>query len=94
MSQPILFCSPTIITGDEDATPFVSDVLVADGLITEIGHDLAIPDGTRKIDAKGYMLCPGFIDMHAHSDLYLLTHPAHEAKISQGCTVGPLKSAC
>jgi hypothetical protein len=25
--------------------------------------------------------------MHAHSDLYLLTNPDHEAKITQGCTV-------
>ncbi len=25
--------------------------------------------------------------MHAHSDLYLLTNPSHEAKITQGCTV-------
>ena len=32
------------------------------------------------------MLSPGFIDMHAHSDLQLLTHPAHYAKISQGVT--------
>ena len=32
------------------------------------------------------VLSPGFIDMHAHSDLQLLTHPAHYAKISQGVT--------
>ena len=41
----------------------------------------------RQVDARGWVLCPGFIDMHAHSDLYLLTHPAHEPKISQGCTL-------
>lgn len=41
----------------------------------------------RQVDAQGWVLCPGFIDMHAHSDLYLLTHPTHEPKISQGCTL-------
>lgn len=32
------------------------------------------------------MLAPGFIDMHAHSDLHLLTEPGHFPKISQGIT--------
>ena len=32
------------------------------------------------------MLAPGFIDMHAHSDLRLLTDPGHFPKISQGVT--------
>ena len=83
----ILFRSPSIVTGEEDPSPFVADVLVESGLITRIGQDVQAAPGTRIIDATGFMLCPGFIDMHAHSDLYLLTHPAHEAKISQGCTV-------
>lgn len=44
--------------------------------------------GARIIDCQDekYVLCPGFIDMHAHSDLSLLHTPDHEAKISQGVT--------
>ncbi|MCZ2403386.1 D-aminoacylase [Paenarthrobacter sp. Z7-10] len=38
------------------------------------------------IDADGLVLSPGFIDMHAHSDLQLLLNPAHYAKLSQGVT--------
>jgi N-acyl-D-amino-acid deacylase len=83
---PILFLSPTIITGDETNPPFIADVLVQDGLISRIAPDISAPEA-RTVDARGHVLCPGFIDMHAHSDLYLLTHPEHEAKISQGCTV-------
>jgi len=92
----ILFLSATVIPGD-DTPSYIADVLVSDGLIARIttpgttmsehedeGYD------TRLIDAKGFWLTPGFIDMHAHSDLYLLTHPEHEAKISQGCTVSHL----
>jgi N-acyl-D-amino-acid deacylase len=32
------------------------------------------------------VLTPGFIDMHAHSDLQLLAEPGHLAKVSQGIT--------
>lgn len=40
----------------------------------------------RTIDAAGLVLCPGFIDMHAHSDLQLLVNKEHYAKLSQGVT--------
>ena len=40
----------------------------------------------RRIDAAGLVLSPGFIDMHAHSDLQLLLDPDHYAKLSQGVT--------
>lgn len=87
-ASDILFRSPTVITGSESAPPFVADVLVSNGLITRIGEPGSIESGSaRCIEAKGFYLSPGFIDMHAHSDLYLLTHPEHEAKITQGCTV-------
>lgn len=40
----------------------------------------------RSIDATGLVLSPGFIDMHAHSDLQLLVNRDHYAKLSQGVT--------
>ncbi|OAA52982.1 D-aminoacylase [Cordyceps fumosorosea ARSEF 2679] len=85
--EPILFLSATVITGEEHVAPFVADVLVDDGLVVQIGDPGTIESTTaRCIDGKGQYLSPGFIDMHAHSDLYLITNPVHEAKISQGCT--------
>lgn len=87
MPSFIIFRSATIIEGEEDSAPYISDVFIYNGLICKVGKDLIVPLDVREIDAKGYILCPGFIDMHAHSDLYLITHPEHEAKISQGCTV-------
>ncbi|MFI0900352.1 amidohydrolase family protein [Streptomyces sp. NPDC020983] len=73
-------------TGRHPAYP--ADVGITAGRIAEIrptgGRRLT---GRRELDASGLALAPGFIDMHAHSDLALLTDPAHEAKAAQGVTL-------
>jgi N-acyl-D-amino-acid deacylase len=48
--------------------------------------ELAGVDASRVIDAKGRIVCPGFIDMHAHSGLVILAEPRHEPKVRQGIT--------
>jgi N-acyl-D-amino-acid deacylase len=90
--KDIFFLSATVVSGDESSPPFVADVLVSNGLIVKIGDAGSVnaPPTARRIAATGQYLSPGFIDMHAHSDLYLLSNPEHEAKITQGCTVRPL----
>ncbi len=60
-----------------------ADVALDDGRITELADNLT---GRHQLDATGLVLCPGFVDMHAHSDLALLTEPEHLAKTSQGVT--------
>ncbi|WP_327325761.1 D-aminoacylase [Streptomyces sp. NBC_01210] len=65
-----------------------ADVGLDDGRIAAVRRagDPAL-SGTRLLDAHGLALSPGFIDMHAHSDLALLRDPAHEAKAAQGVTL-------
>ena len=63
-----------------------SDVLVNDGLITAVGPDLSIGSAARTVDAAGRLLCPGFIDLHAHSALRPFDDPLLGAKIGQGFT--------
>lgn len=41
---------------------------------------------SRVIDARGMVVCPGFIDMHTHSDLVPLADPRQSAKLMQGVT--------
>jgi imidazolonepropionase-like amidohydrolase len=41
-------------------------VLVADGKITAVGADVAVPDGASVIDAAGCWVLPGFIEAHGH----------------------------
>lgn len=46
--------------------------------------DLSRP-AAGKTDAP-FLLCPGFIDVHSHSDAYLLIEPSAPSKIFQGIT--------
>ncbi len=38
------------------------------------------------IDATGLLVAPGFIDLHSHSGLTILSEPLHEPKVRQGVT--------
>ncbi|MEU2667268.1 D-aminoacylase [Streptomyces sp. NPDC007164] len=67
-----------------------ADVAVADGRIAGIHPEGSLgprPSARRTLDADGLVLSPGFIDMHAHSDLALLRDPDHSAKAAQGVTL-------
>jgi len=44
------------------------------------------PEATRSIDITGQVIAPGFVDIHTHSDLTLLSNPLAESKIRQGVT--------
>lgn len=45
-----------------------------------------IESARRVMDASGLVLCPGFIDMHTHTDLEVLRDRDMKAKIHQGIT--------
>ncbi len=51
-------------TGGEPAENKV--ILIEDGRISGIGEGCDIPDGAREIDATGYAILPGLIDLHVH----------------------------
>jgi dihydroorotase len=52
----------------------VLDLLLAEGLVAETGTRLA-SRGAQVVDVSGLVVCPGFIDLHAH-----LREPGHEDK--------------
>jgi len=64
---------------------FKADVGISGGKITKIGK-LIIAKAEKVLDADGSVVCPGFIDIHTHSDLSLLINPRAESKIRQGVT--------
>lgn len=74
------------------ADAYRADVVVDGGRIVAIVKEAADagcqrPKARRELDAEGLVLSPGFIDMHAHSDLALLRDPDHSAKAAQGVTL-------
>lgn len=67
--------------------PIRRDVFLSDDRIRAVlPPDEAPHTGFRSLDASGLSLAPGFIDVHAHSDLTLLAAPEAFGKISQGIT--------
>lgn len=48
--------------------PFRGDVMIKDGKICELGHDLIHPDA-QYVDVEGYTVIPGLIDAHCHTGL-------------------------
>src|SRR5689334_23037669 len=82
----LLIRAATVVDGTE-RPHYRADVLVDGPRIATIRPPGGPPPpANRVIDADGLVLCPGFVDMHAHSDLGLLLEPDHLAKISQGVT--------
>jgi N-acyl-D-amino-acid deacylase len=69
-----------------EGDPIHADVGIAAGKISAVEPSLAGSEASEWIQADGLMLCPGFIDMHAHSALKPFEDPLLLPKIAQGFT--------
>jgi len=65
---------------------FAGDVGIRGDRIVAVGR-LDGASAKRTIDAHGLVVAPGFIDLHTHSDLSLLSDGNAESKVRQGVTV-------
>ncbi|MCE2530761.1 MAG: amidohydrolase family protein [Acidimicrobiia bacterium] len=79
-----LLTSGTVIdgTGSPGAR---ADVGLAGGRIAAVGS-LAGREARRTVDVAGSVVCPGFIDVHSHSEFSLLRGDDVEARLRQGIT--------
>ena len=50
----------------EEGALTAGDVLVEDGVITEVGEDLDVPPDAQVIDAEGKIVAPAMFDAHVH----------------------------
>jgi len=82
--RDLLFRGGLIVDGSGQE-PVSGDVLVRGGRIAAVGGRIDA-SGARVIDVDGLAVAPGFIDMHAHSDLAVLADGDHRAKVAQGVT--------
>jgi N-acyl-D-amino-acid deacylase len=65
---------------------FRADVMISHNRIAAVdgGASLQSPD---EIDCSGFIIAPGFIDTHSHSDLRVLAEPQLPMKVRQGITL-------
>lgn len=84
MSMDLIIKGGTVVDGTL-APGRRADVAITGGRIVAVG-DLDPGEVGQVIDATGKTVCPGFVDIHTHSDLTLLSNPLAHSKIQQGVT--------
>jgi N-acyl-D-aspartate/D-glutamate deacylase len=84
MTYDIVIKNARIIDGTGSPW-FMADIGIADGKIQNMGAIVA-GDAKRSIDAAGKVACPGFIDLHNHSDITAPALPGCESNLMQGVT--------
>ena len=82
----IVFRNATLYDGSGNAA-LKGDVHVKGDRIAAVGKVGEVA-GATEIDAKGLIICPGFIDLHTHCDSGLTgkTGRANKNYVTQGCT--------
>jgi N-acyl-D-amino-acid deacylase len=92
MSFDLLIRGGTLIDGT-GAAARPADVAIAGDRIVAVGALAADSAAARRtIDARALAVAPGFIDVHNHSDGWLLKTPQLVPKTSQGFTTEVLAS--
>ena len=86
----LLLCGGKLYDGGGNA-PYTADVAVRDGKIAAIGQNLG--PAVRTIDAVGFCVTPGFIDIHRHGDAEVFRPGFGRAELRQGLTT-ILNGAC
>jgi N-acyl-D-amino-acid deacylase len=84
MMYDLLIHGGTVVDGT-DRPGFRADLAVKDGKIVALGG-MPEAEAAERIDISGLAVCPGFIDMHGHSDTTLLVDRRGLSKVHQGVT--------
>ncbi len=80
----ILIKHGTVIDGSS-SPGYRADVVIEGGRITMIGS-MEYVSARDEIDARGLVVCPGFVDMHSHADESLVVNPTADSMVHQGIT--------
>lgn len=86
----LILCGGKLYDGGGNA-PYTADVAIRDGKIAAIGQNLG--PAARTIDAVGFCVTPGFIDIHRHGDAEVFRPGFGRAELRQGLTT-ILNGAC
>jgi dihydroorotase len=70
----LIIAGGSVVEGSGSGAPVRADVVVVDGVVTQIGSSVDRPSGAVELDASGCIVGPGLIDLHTH-----LREPGNEA---------------
>ena len=74
----------TVVDGT-GAPVYAADVALNGDAIAAVGS-IPADQGRRVLDAAGLHVCPGFVDIHSHSDGAILQYPTADSRVRQGVT--------
>jgi imidazolonepropionase-like amidohydrolase len=63
---PLAFTNAAVIDGTSDEVRPGLTVVIVDGVISDVGSNLAVPRDADVLDLRGKALMPGLIDAHVH----------------------------
>lgn len=68
--------------------PRKGSVLIDRGKLVAVGEvsPSSVPENVSRVDAGRFAICPGFINIHSHSDTDMLLYPESETLLRQGIT--------
>jgi len=64
---------------------FYGDLAVKGDSVAKVGT-VDASECERMMDVRGCYVCPGFIDIHTHSDTFVFRHPGCDSTLRQGVT--------
>lgn len=67
------------------APAFRADVAISGDAVAAIGT-IPAEQARQVVDATGHVVCPGFIDIHTHSDGDIFVYPTADSRVRQGVT--------
>ena len=85
MAFDTIITNGTIVDGTGKQEPYVADIGIQNDKIIDIG-DLSHVDSSHSVSADGQVVCPGFVDVHVHSEISLLGGRDQYAPLMQGVT--------
>ncbi len=83
-SFDIVLRGGTILDGT-GGPAYQADLGIRGDTIAAIGS-ISADQGKQSVDISGFQICPGFVDIHSHSDGSILVYPNSESRVYQGVT--------
>jgi len=92
MDQPCdLILENALLVDGTGAKPRKADVALRGDRIAEVSSGAALPEPVKaqakaRVNLQGRVLCPGFVDVHAHGELEPFADPSAAGKVLSGVT--------